>query len=458
MEKPTGRDVPAREKKGASAKAVILAAAVFILALHGVIIYNTLRINALGAQISEATRDSFRYSQVSWNFENATEEVSDQVLLFVNTGSEDRLTAYLQQADALREQDAALAAPMRSSEYRANGEIRAAAKAMDQRTDMEWYAARLCMEAFGTEPEKYPELASVVLKAEDLALTPEEQQVRAIRMLSGSEYMQVKSEMHTHITNAVQMISEDNAAEIQQLTATLGRYRAMQWVMTISIISILMIMCTLLFLLLIVPLEKSVSLIQNGEPLPAGKGFSDFRRLAKSYNELLHHRKMMEGYLRRQSLTDALTKMSNRLAFQDYASHLIWERSHSSVTLFSLDVNGLKETNDRNGHACGDELLRECAVCIRDAFGGNEDRRCFRFGGDEFAAIWVDVPAEEVDAAMEAFRKLQTAHNVSISVGFAHTDDLSETTMEELFDEADRFMYKEKAAFYEKENARHAVS
>ena len=97
------------------------------------------------------------------------------------------------------------------------------------------------------------------------------------------------------------------------------------------------------------------------------------------------------------------------------------------------------------------ELLRNCAACIRDVFAQGEGRQCFRFGGDEFSAFWVDVPRAEIEPTLERFAQEQQARGVSISVGWAHTEDFSGTSVTELYEEADRNMYDDKTEFHRKQ-------
>ncbi len=441
-------------KAGVSAKSVIIPAVILIFCLHLLIILNTLRINRMGMAVSRTMQENLRYSQITWQYEDGTEQLSDKVRLYISTGDEDYLSTYFRGRGQLEEQNISVYQLLTSNpERRAAAELSLASAAAQERTIIELHALRLCADAASVDLNSYPQLAAVPLSDDEVSLLPSEKKLAAARLLGGLEYMQAKSKLHEHISRAIQLVSDDTAVDIRQQSATLGSYRALQWIMTLSIVTILFVMCILLFTLLLNPLEKSVALVQNGESLPANKGLTEFRRLAYSYNELLHHRKMMETYLRKQSQTDALTRLSNRLAFQDYVSRLSWENAHSSVTVFSLDVNGLKEVNDTRGHFYGDELLRECAACIMDAFGGEDGRYCFRFGGDEFAAFWVDVPTLEIVPALEKFSEYQAARGVSISVGYAYAPDLSETTIEALFEEADQVMYKAKEEFHKRNEA-----
>jgi diguanylate cyclase (GGDEF)-like protein len=278
-----------------------------------------------------------------------------------------------------------------------------------------------------------------------------EKNAAASDLLVSPEYLQLINQTNEHIDRAVQAVSNATSQALLVQSATLRKYQILQWVLTLTIIFILSIICVMLFVLLLAPLERSAEDVQRGETIPDDRGLAEFRRLAIAYNELLHHRKMMENYLRQQSQTDALTGLPNRLAFQNFISQISWENAHSSVIVFSLDVNGLKETNDHKGHAFGDALLRNCAACIQSALGDGQGKQVFRFGGDEFAAFWVDVPVSELDGALDRFVREQAKHDVSISVGCAYAEDLSETTVDKLFEEADQNMYDEKAEYHRKQ-------
>lgn len=446
--KDDNKNVIARKPDGAgfSIKNLIVPAVILVLLLHALIMANMFRISRFGAQVSEAMQSSFSYLQVSKSFENGSESLSDKANLFVSTGDLSYLDGYFYVLQEMREEGKALNTVLGSSDnVAASEQIATLLRDFEDRVQTECHAMRLCAEAYGVNPIDYPRLAETSLTDEELALSSTEQKNAAQALLADPDYMQVNANTHEHIGRAIRIVSEITAQKVAQHSAKLEQARRMQWIIALLIIVLLSAMMVLLFIMLLTPMERSVEMIAQGEPLPTNRGVSEFRRLATSYNELLHHKKMTESYLRKQSQTDALTKLPNRLAFQDYISQLSWDRAHSAVTVFSLDVNGLKEANDNHGHAYGDELLRRCASCILSVFGDEPGKQCFRFGGDEFAAFWVNVPEDEVKPALEKFRAEQAAHNVSVSVGYASTEDLSQTSVEDLFEQADKCMYEEKA-------------
>ena len=91
--------------------------------------------------------------------------------------------------------------------------------------------------------------------------------------------------------------------------------------------------------------------------------------------------------LRRLSMTDALTGLPNRHAFQARLRDE-WRRSRryrAPLALLLIDVDGLKPVNDEQGHEAGDRVLREVAGAIRHTLRGTDIGA--RWGGDEFAII-----------------------------------------------------------------------
>lgn len=91
--------------------------------------------------------------------------------------------------------------------------------------------------------------------------------------------------------------------------------------------------------------------------------------------------------LRAAALTDPLTGMLNRRAFeQDLArARAHFDRLGEPFAVAMIDLVGLKTINDTHGHIAGDAALRLMAEAIRT--GTRADDRGYRVGGDEFALI-----------------------------------------------------------------------
>jgi diguanylate cyclase (GGDEF)-like protein len=90
---------------------------------------------------------------------------------------------------------------------------------------------------------------------------------------------------------------------------------------------------------------------------------------------------------RLDSLRDALTGLGNHRAFQEELDDQVLEARDEnwSLALMVIDVDDLKKTNDRRGHAGGDELLRSVSQILRANMRRTD--RGYRIGGDEFALL-----------------------------------------------------------------------
>lgn len=147
---------------------------------------------------------------------------------------------------------------------------------------------------------------------------------------------------------------------------------------------------------------------------------------------------------------DGLTGLKNYTAYKQAKER--WA-DRTDWTCVMLDVNWLKQTNDRCGHAAGDALLCGAARCIQEAFF--EADGCYRIGGDEFAVLWCGAQQREVEAAVQDLRRLCAGWNqtaqvpVSLAVGYAMQAGRT-LTADELRAQADAAMYANKAEIKKK--------
>ena len=208
--------------------------------------------------------------------------------------------------------------------------------------------------------------------------------------------------------------------------------------MALTVMVILIGTFVALYQQMIHPLTGFVQLITANQPLDDEKGLKEVRLVASAYNSLRKRRDALDAILRSAAETDALTNLPNRYRFEQYL--LDAGESGYSLAILMFDVNYLKQTNDTMGHSAGDKLLRSAAKCITSCFG----EKSFRIGGDEFAAVVEDCKPEAVQQMIYRFREEERRENVSISVGYAYAEKISETTIKQLLEEADRQMYAEK--------------
>ena len=102
------------------------------------------------------------------------------------------------------------------------------------------------------------------------------------------------------------------------------------------------------------------------------------------------------------------------------------ERAHRSQGVLALayfDLDGLKDVNDRDGHAAGDALLRDLVTSMRAKLRSYDP--VVRWGGDEFICTISDADLEAARGRIEEIRKVLGEVNPgsSVSVGLATLDE-----------------------------------
>jgi diguanylate cyclase (GGDEF)-like protein len=149
--------------------------------------------------------------------------------------------------------------------------------------------------------------------------------------------------------------------------------------------------------------------------------------------------------LERLSVTDPLTGLGNRRAFER-GLELQLSRSRrfgEPLALLYMDVDGLKELNDRYGHSIGDETLRSLAAVLRSSSRMGSDS-AYRVGGDEFVMLLrADRSGAEAIAGRIALSFPERSPRSSkVSMGVVVWD--GQSSVAELLDEADSKMYRHK--------------
>ena len=143
---------------------------------------------------------------------------------------------------------------------------------------------------------------------------------------------------------------------------------------------------------------------------------------------------------------DGLTGLGNRYALNQ--ALLLLSELSTSVGVCYSDINGLKVYNDENGHAAGDEIIKETANTFASVF----KKKCtYRIGGDEFIAIVPDIDEDIFESMVEKFK--QKSKKISISVGSKWSEDSRH--INEIIKDADEAMYRSKAEYYKNHERRH---
>jgi diguanylate cyclase (GGDEF)-like protein len=167
-----------------------------------------------------------------------------------------------------------------------------------------------------------------------------------------------------------------------------------------------------------------------------------------------------EDLLGRLSTTDPLTGLANRrrlrAAFADELNRAA--RYETPLALLLVDLDRLKDINDRHGHGDGDRALQLVAEALRRTCRATD--LAARYGGDEFVVLAVNTPATEARILALRIRdsvrrlslragrwsKTSAPINHSVSIGAADLKAAALPTFDALHAAADRALYAAKAA------------
>jgi len=113
---------------------------------------------------------------------------------------------------------------------------------------------------------------------------------------------------------------------------------------------------------------------------------------------------------RAEALTDGLTGLSNRKAFDQRIARLVAEAGAEpepelapGFCLILLDIDHFKAFNDTYGHQLGDHVLRLVARVLVDGIKGRD--MAARYGGEEFAVLLPDTAAAGGRVVADALRR-----------------------------------------------------
>jgi diguanylate cyclase (GGDEF)-like protein len=140
---------------------------------------------------------------------------------------------------------------------------------------------------------------------------------------------------------------------------------------------------------------------------------------------------------------DPLTGLNNRRAFLDRVDgELARANRHAHpVGLVYLDVDGLKELNDEEGHEAGDLLLARTAEGIRTTLRRSDVAA--RLGGDEFAVFLPETSPAAADALATRLRLRLLADDhgpIQVSIGLVSYPS-APSDLRRLLRQADLLMY-----------------
>lgn len=153
------------------------------------------------------------------------------------------------------------------------------------------------------------------------------------------------------------------------------------------------------------------------------------------------------------SVTDSLTGFYNYRGFMPLATQQakLARRQGRPMMLAYMDIDGMREVNDRFGYLAGDQLLADCSTVIRRSFRDSDI--IARMGGDEFAVLLVDSSdiktrqlVNRLQGHIDQFNADESReYSISMSIGIVPFEPGGPETLEEMLSQADALMKKDRA-------------
>lgn len=176
----------------------------------------------------------------------------------------------------------------------------------------------------------------------------------------------------------------------------------------------------------------------------------------QQYEEAMDKLEEANSNLLRLSMTDPLSKVSNRRSFDQIVVKECRRayRTQQPLAIVLLDIDHFKAINDTYGHGTGDHCIRQVAAALSRVASRAGDLLA-RYGGEEFVYVLPATSEEQALAVAERSRMAVESLNIiegdinlslTISAGVAAWVPASEDDYHDLIVTADKALYQAKAA------------
>lgn len=169
--------------------------------------------------------------------------------------------------------------------------------------------------------------------------------------------------------------------------------------------------------------------------------FAKSEAVKKEYieNEILLAQQYFEKEaLKQLSEFDSLTKAYNRREIASIMSEAM--KNGKKIVCVFIDLDGLKQTNDKYGHTFGDLMLKNFADASTEIM--RENGYLARVGGDEFLLIYIDQEISDVENSVRELQlKLLKPEDEKEKIYFSYGISYNEKTVDDYIKAADHRMY-----------------
>lgn len=170
-------------------------------------------------------------------------------------------------------------------------------------------------------------------------------------------------------------------------------------------------------------------------------------QFSKLSREKIEEEKENSRLFQNMANTDSMTGIRNKHAYSEMETAINAQIEGGEIDKLAVvvgDVNGLKYVNDTQGHAAGDQLIKDASALICERF---KHGAVFRVGGDEFVVLLqgegYDTLHESLDEINRQVEDNIRQKEVVVSVGYSVLEK-DDQYLSDVFERADRMMYERK--------------
>lgn len=259
------------------------------------------------------------------------------------------------------------------------------------------------------------------------------------------------------------LLAEQDIEKAFQLIHTLKYQFYLLFIFTVAVIIILSVILAYIIVKPLKTVKDSLELIASGEfdvDIKHKNQHDELGNFVYRFNNMAAKLKKMKlesdhknQQLLELSIRDHLTGLFNHRHLIEYGEIRILEANRNETTLavLMIDIDHFKHVNDQYGHPCGDNVISEIALLMK-----NNLRRIdilARYGGEEFAVIMPDITTDKAKIVADKICKKIQFHQfyykkeqfeVTVSIGIA-MQQKSENKIMEVITRADQALYQSKA-------------
>ncbi len=192
----------------------------------------------------------------------------------------------------------------------------------------------------------------------------------------------------------------------------------------------------------------------RNDETPYNEDETDFlQTIINNAAAIIENAKTIEN-IKKQSITDELTKLYNHRYFHDTVGKWISNRKYEIFSVAMIDIDQFKIYNDLYGHMAGDRALKRIAELLSN--NTYKDDLLVRYGGEEFVIFMPNLESRDALKAIERIRRAvedefllsnEIKEFLTVTIG-ASSYPQDGTSLEEII------VKSEEAMFYGKQSGR----